>query len=82
MWHFQDPGCPLNILRLRSHRFLIFFEGEDSEIDLQQPEPEFSEYKWVDINEIPLHVCSDPSLTPSHSPLPRIPTSKPGPYPL
>ena len=64
MWHSWEPGCLLNISRLRSHRFLMFFEGEDSEIDLQQPEPEFSEYKWVDIKGIPLDVCSNPSLTP------------------
>lgn len=37
----------------------MLFEGEDSEVDLNQHEPEFSEYKWVDIHEMPLHVRHD-----------------------
>lgn len=32
------------------------FEGDDSEINLDQPNPEFSEFKWVDIQQMPLHV--------------------------
>ena len=36
----------------------MLFEGEDSEIDLDQPEPEFSAFEWVDIHQLPLHVRS------------------------
>jgi len=52
-------------------RFLMLFEGEDSEIDLAQPEPEFSEFKWVDVHEMPRHVrrstahCSVPQTSES-----------------
>ena len=33
--------------------FLIKFLGPDSEINLNQKYPEFNEWKWVDINELP-----------------------------
>ena len=34
----------------------MLFEGEDSEIKLDQPDPEFGEWKWVDLPSMPLHV--------------------------
>ena len=33
--------------------FLIKFLGPDSEINLKQKHPEFNEWKWVDIDELP-----------------------------
>ena len=33
--------------------FLIKFLGPDSEINLNQKYPEFNQWKWVDINELP-----------------------------
>lgn len=33
------------------HWFLLFFKGEDSEINLQTKIPEFRSYKWADITE-------------------------------
>jgi len=46
----------------RSHRgqrqawYLMLFEGDESEINLDQPEPEFGEWRWVDLQHTPLHV--------------------------
>jgi len=33
--------------------FLAEFLGKDNEIDLNQKNPEFKKWKWVDINELP-----------------------------
>ncbi len=33
--------------------FLMRFTGQDSDIDLQAHEPEFAEFKWVDLDELP-----------------------------
>ena len=33
--------------------FLIKFLGPDSEINLKQKHPEFNQWKWVDISELP-----------------------------
>jgi len=33
--------------------YLMRFLGEDSEINLDTPHPEFSAWKWVDIDEVP-----------------------------
>ncbi|MBN8828324.1 MAG: RNA pyrophosphohydrolase [Sphingobacteriia bacterium] len=33
--------------------FLIKFEGSDDEIDLQKEVPEFSDWKWVNVDELP-----------------------------
>lgn len=32
---------------------LFYFDGDDAEIDLKTPEPEFDDYRWVDISEAP-----------------------------
>ncbi len=32
---------------------LFYFDGDDTEIDLKTPEPEFDGYRWVDIKEAP-----------------------------
>ena len=37
----------------RQRWFLIKFLGPDSEINLNQKYPEFNEWKWVDIDELP-----------------------------
>ena len=37
----------------RQRWFLIKFLGPDSEINLNQKCPEFNEWKWVDIDELP-----------------------------
>ena len=33
--------------------FIVKFIGEDSEIDLKTKHPEFIEWKWIDMNELP-----------------------------
>lgn len=33
--------------------FLLEFSGKDSEIDITQPEPEFSSWKWTNIQNLP-----------------------------
>ena len=37
----------------RQNWFLIKFLGPDSEINLNQKRPEFNDWKWVDIDELP-----------------------------
>ena len=37
----------------RQNWFLIKFLGPDSEINLNQKYPEFDQWKWVDIDELP-----------------------------
>jgi putative (di)nucleoside polyphosphate hydrolase len=37
----------------RQKWFLIRFEGNDSEINLGTKSPEFSEWRWVDLQELP-----------------------------
>lgn len=33
--------------------FLLFFEGKDSEINLETKDPEFCDYQWIDIMKTP-----------------------------
>ena len=33
--------------------FIVKFTGKDSEIDLKTKHPEFIEWKWIDMNELP-----------------------------
>ena len=37
----------------RQYWFLIKFLGPDSEINIHQNKPEFSEWKWVDMKDLP-----------------------------
>lgn len=40
----------------RVHWFLVFFGGDENEINLQTKEPEFKAYRWADISEAPKNI--------------------------
>lgn len=42
----------------RQYWFLMQFTGDDSDLHLQTAEPEFSDYRWVDLHSLPAHAIS------------------------
>ena len=58
-FEYELPKSLLGIIWKGKYRgqkqkwFIVKFTGKDSEIDLKTKHPEFIEWKWIDMNELP-----------------------------